>query len=215
VPALLVALAVTNTRNAWIGAFLAVSCLLAIKNWRLIILAPIIAVIGFFVAPAEVQKRVTTMFTPGQSATADPSARDRIVMWKIGADMIRDHPLLGVGPEMITPNYASYREKYPEAVNAENFHLHNNPIQIAAERGLPALGAWLWFVAAAGWSLWRQLRARRATAVAAAGFAAVVSMFAAGMLEYNFGDSEFLILFLGMITLPFAAAKEDSREARG
>ena len=203
VPALLVALAVTNTRNAWIGAFLAVSCLLAIKNWRLIILAPIIAVIGFFVAPAEVQKRVTTMFRPADSASADPATRDRLVMWKIGADMIRDHPLVGVGPEMVSKK------------DGVTFHLHNNPIQIAAERGLPALAAWLWFVATAGWSLWRQLRARVATAVTAAGLAAVVSMLAAGMFEYNFGDSEFLILFLGMITLPFAGARADSREARG
>ena len=29
---------------------------------------------------------------------------------------------------------------------------------------------------------------------------------AAGLFEYNFGDSEFLMLFLGLITLPFAAA---------
>jgi hypothetical protein len=30
-------------------------------------------------------------------------------------------------------------------------------------------------------------------------------MIAAGMFEHNFGDSEVLILFLGLITLPFAA----------
>jgi hypothetical protein len=30
----------------------------------------------------------------------------------------------------------------------------------------------------------------------------------AGMFEHNFGDSEFLILFLGLISLPFAAAAE-------
>jgi hypothetical protein len=35
----------------------------------------------------------------------------------------------------------------------------------------------------------------------------VVSMLAAGMFEYNFGDSEFLMLFLSVITLPFAAAR--------
>jgi hypothetical protein len=31
-------------------------------------------------------------------------------------------------------------------------------------------------------------------------------MLAAGLFEYNFGDSEFLMLFLILITLPFAAA---------
>jgi hypothetical protein len=41
--------------------------------------------------------------------------------------------------------------------------------------------------------------------------AAVVSMLGAGMFEYNFGDSEFLMLFLVLITMPYAVAKR--REA--
>jgi hypothetical protein len=32
-------------------------------------------------------------------------------------------------------------------------------------------------------------------------------MLAAGLFEYNFGDSEFLMLFLVLITLPFAALR--------
>jgi hypothetical protein len=32
-------------------------------------------------------------------------------------------------------------------------------------------------------------------------------MLAAGMFEHNFGDSEFLMIFLVLITLPFAVAK--------
>jgi O-antigen ligase len=202
VPALLAALVVTNTRNAWIGAFLAISILLAIKNWRLVIIAPVLAALAFAVAPGAVKQRANSLLNP-----SDPASRDRVVMWKIGADMIRDHPFFGVGPEMIPVLYESYRAKYPEAVNARNPHLHNNPIQIAAERGLPALALWLWFVAAAGVATWRQLRARVAPAVAAAGLAAVIAMLAAGMFEYNFGDSEFLMLFLGLITLPYAASR--------
>jgi hypothetical protein len=31
-------------------------------------------------------------------------------------------------------------------------------------------------------------------------------MLAAGQFEYNFGDSEFLMLFLVLMTLPYAAA---------
>jgi O-antigen ligase len=199
-PALLVALAVTNTRNAWIGAFLAMMCLAAIRNWKLIALPPVLALVAFMIAPGAVQQRAFSIVDP-----SDPSNVDRIVMWKIGADMVRDYPLLGVGPEMIQRKYEEYRRPYPEAVNAVNPHLHNNPIQIAAERGLPALAAWLWFIGAALWEVWRQLRARVAPAVAAAGLAAVISMLAAGMFEYNFGDSEFLMLFLGLITLPHAA----------
>jgi O-antigen ligase len=45
VPALLVALVVSNTRNAWIGTFLAVSVLLMIRNWKLVFIAPAIAIV--------------------------------------------------------------------------------------------------------------------------------------------------------------------------
>ena len=36
-------------------------------------------------------------------------------------------------------------------------------------------------------------------------------MLAAGLFEYNFGDSEFLMLFLVLVTLPYAA---DARRRR-
>ena len=38
----------------------------------------------------------------------------------------------------------------------------------------------------------------------------MVAMFAAGLAEYNFGDSEFLMLFLVLMTLPYAAKPEGS-----
>jgi len=202
VPALLVALIVTNTRNAWVGTFLAVTVLLAIRNWRLVIVAPIVATLALLVAPGLVKARAASIFD-----TSDPANRDRMVMWHIGADMVRDHPIFGVGPHRIQDVYVDYRQKYPEAVNITNPHLHNVPIQIAAERGLPALAAWLWFIVVAARDLWRQMRARVAPAVAGAGLAALIAMLAAGMFEYNFGDSEFLMLFLGLLTLPFAAAR--------
>jgi len=216
VPALLVALVVTNTRNAWIGTFLAVSLLLGIRQWKLVIIAPIVAVIALVLAPGLVQQRAQSILNP-----QDPSNRDRIVMWKIGRDMIRDHPVFGVGPEMIQERYREYRVKYPEAVNQTNPHLHNVPIQIAAERGLPALLIFLWFVVVAGWDLWRQLRARVAPDIAGAGLAALVAMIAAGFFEWNFGDSEFLMLLLGLLTLPYAASRttgarpSDARAATG
>jgi hypothetical protein len=79
------------------------------------------------------------------------------------------------------------------------------PLQIAAERGLPALAAWGWFVLSLTVALGKRFRAGRPRFVTAAALAAVVAMLSAGLFEYNFGDSEFLMLFLIPITLPFAA----------
>ena len=38
-------------------------------------------------------------------------------------------------------------------------------------------------------------------------------MLAAGFFEYNFGDSEFLLTLLIVLTLPWAAARESSAPA--
>ena len=37
--------------------------------------------------------------------------------------------------------------------------------------------------------------------------ASVVAMLAAGLFEYNFGDSEFLMSLLILVTLPFAVRR--------
>jgi O-antigen ligase len=119
--------------------------------------------------------------------------------------MIREHPMTGVGPDMIPRLYAQYRD--PGGVQDVNPHLHNVPLQIAAERGLPALGVWMAFIVVLGAGLARVFRAGHARTLAAGGLAALAAMLAAGLFEYNFGDSEFLMLLLVVVTLPFAAAR--------
>ena len=47
--------------------------------------------------------------------------------------------------------------------------------------------------------------------LAAAALGCMVAMFAAGLAEYNFGDSEFLMLFLVLMTLPYAANPDVER----
>jgi O-antigen ligase len=118
--------------------------------------------------------------------------------------MVRAHPFVGVGPNMVQALYAEYRG--PDAVEQINPHLHNVPMQIAAERGLPALGVWLWFIAVVLFDLVKEFR-RGDRMLAAAAMAAMAAALSAGLFEYNFGDSEFLMMLLLLITLPFAAAK--------
>jgi O-antigen ligase len=200
VPALVVALPLTLSRSAEVGVCAGVALLLLLKDRRLLALLPVLAVLFFVLAPARVTDRVESIFN-----LKNPTNFDRLVMLREGAHMIKDHPLLGIGPNMVKPLYAQYRE--PDAVNAVNPHLHNVPVQIAAERGLPALAIWLWFIVGLVVALAKQMRVKDQKMLAATGLAAVTSMLAAGMTEYNFGDSEFLMLFLVLVTLPFAATR--------
>ena len=87
-------------------------------------------------------------------------------------------------------------------------HLHNVPMQIAAERGLPALGMFIWFVVSAVIGLRPLLDRSRHRPLAAVALGALAAMLTAGLFEYNFGDSEFLMLLLIILTLPFAADRD-------
>ena len=199
-PALVVALVFTFTRSAWVGACVGVGLLLILKDFRLLALAPVVVGLFFAVAPSSLTSRFYSIFD-----LKDPSNRDRIAMFQAGTQIIASDPLTGVGPNVLQQVYPQYRKT--TAVEQTPPHLHNVPMQIAAERGLPALAVWVWFVVAAIRGLLARMRGDRPRYLAAAGLAAVGAMLAAGFFEYNFGDSEFLLLFLVLLTLPWAAAR--------
>jgi O-antigen ligase len=199
-PALLVALTMTLTRSAWVGVSVGVGLLLVLKDLRLTALIPVVIALLFALAPDSVTDRLMSV-----SNLRDPSSRDRIAMFQTGAAMIRDHPLAGVGPNMVERVYPQYRDR--DSVQKVNPHLHNVPLQIAAERGLPALAIWIGFVAMLAAAVFRLFRTSADRTLPAAALAAIGAMLAAGIFEYNFGDSEFLMLFLVIVTLPFAAAR--------
>lgn len=204
-PALVVALALTSTRGAWVGACAGVAVILSLKNIRLVGVVPAAVLVVLLLAPQGITARMASVFD-----MQDPTVRDRVAMMRTGAAIVKDQPLTGIGPDMVPRMYVEYRD--PLAVNATNPHLHNVPLQIAAERGLPALAVWIWFVAALTAAAWRLFRSGGERVPAAGALGAVAAMLGAGMFEYNFGDSEFLMLFLVLATLPFAAARDERVE---
>ncbi len=211
-PALVAALAVTLSRNAWVGACAGIGVLLLVRDFRLIGLLPVAAALFVAIAPAPLADRFYSSFhlnSVGRaSATTESSLqsnRDRLAMIRSGLRIIKDDPLTGVGPDMVIQVYPHYRDA--EAVKQLNPHLHNVPLQIAAERGLPALAVWLWFIVILIVDFVRMRRSSVLPSIAMAGLASVVAMVAAGMFEYNFGDSEFLMLFLLLVSLPYAASR--------
>ena len=205
-PALVVALALTFTRNAWVGACVGVGLLLLLRDLRLFGVLPVVAALFIALAPPAITERAYSMFNLN-----DPTNRDRLAMVQAGTAIIKRYPLTGVGPNVMPEVYPTFRTS--AAVEQTPPHLHNVPLQIAAERGLPALAVWGWFVVTAAVTLWRRFRRDRARYLAAAGLGALAAALAAGMFEYNFGDSEFLLTLLIVLTLPWAAAREASAPA--
>jgi putative inorganic carbon (HCO3(-)) transporter len=206
VPALLAALVVSEARNAWLGALAAIVVLLALRSWKLLVAVPLLVAVLAVLSPAIARDRARSIFDP-----SDPTNRDRIAMLESGRLMIEDHPLVGVGMNMVPKEYSA-KYKTPDAVDPTDkpgdtrSHLHDVPVQLAAERGLPALAAWLVFVVVAARDLLRLVRRSATPAIAATGLSAIVAMIISGLFEYNLGHTEFLVLFLALISLPFAAA---------
>ena len=207
IPALAVVLPLSLSRNAWVGASCGAALLLMLRDLRLTAVLPVAGAIFYATAPAQILQRFYSIFN-----LHDVTIGDRFAMMRAGRKIIADHPVFGVGPNMIERVYPQYREA--DAVLKTTPHLHNVPLQIAAERGLPAAALWIWFVGAVvigAATLFRDARSEGPLRfLSAAALASVASMLAAGMTEHNFGDSEFQILFLVLITLPFAVARSRS-----
>ncbi|MBU91199.1 MAG: hypothetical protein CL475_02125 [Acidobacteria bacterium] len=137
----------------------------------------------------------------------NPNDRDRLAMAATGLKIIKAHPLLGIGPGLMERVYPAWVVDW--GFREQNPHLHNNLLQIAAERGLLGLSAWLWMMAAFGILSWRILRSVGATGPggpeASAALASLAGFLAMGMFEYNFSDSEVLMALLYVVSLPLAA----------
>ncbi len=199
---MLAAILFSLTRSAWLG--LAAALVLFLLFYRPRVLAALLplALILFFLLPAPVKKRVVSI-----TDLQDASNRDRIHMAYTGLRLFRDYPLWGVGPNNVPLAVRSDPRRYLHAQAQEvRFHLHNNFLQILAERGIFALLA---FVLAA-FFVCRDLLVRSKHAaglekhIALAALFTFVAFLVAGLFEYNFGDSEIKFLLFYFLSLPFA-----------
>ena len=197
------ALVVSQTRGVWIGAVVGLAAIAALRTPRLLAVVAAGVVLVIAVRPAALSGRLTL---------GDASSIDRYYMWQAGLDMVLDRPVFGQGPGMILSSYPRYR--WPEAPNAQQPHLHNNLLQLAAERGVPGLAFFLWWAVAT--TLAALVEARRgrtlaplepATAAAVGTLGVLAAVFAAGLFEYNLGDSEVLMLVLLVTAVPFALSR--------
>ena len=191
------------TRGVWLGSFAAGIYIVARWKPRWLAVLPVVLVMGWFVAPSILRERVHNALHP----TGDPALSIRLEMWQVGMRMIRTHPWLGVGPNNIIPEYPRYLPAGKSPIVGYHGHLHNNFLQLAAERGLPALAAWLWFMGALAWHFWRERQ--HAGWIAEAALAAWLALVIEGFFEFNFGSSPVLMLFLFLASVPAATAGWD------
>lgn len=212
--AIIVALSIVLnlTRGVWLGCFFALVYLLWRWKAKWVVALPALAVVIYLFAPRMVHERLWLALHPSR----DPALSIRFEMWQAGLNMIKAHPFVGVGPNNIPQVYDLYLPPGRAPKAGFHDHLHDNFIQFAAERGLPCLAAWIWFMAAIIWQMWKVRRrcpARRWLIDGA--IAGWVAFVVEGFFEFNFGTSPVLMVFLFVVSTPFvveqleAAAGED------
>lgn len=209
-----VALLLSQTRGAWLGVAAGSIVALALRRWHLLPLVPVVATATYLLAPPHLQGRILSTFDP-----YDRTAMERTAMWRVGAAMIADHPLLGVGPRLTDEHYHEYAEADDPYANNPPGHLHSNLVQTAAERGVLALLLWLalwiaWFYRAG--RIWKGLDEHDdlGRAAVAGSLAAMTAFHLMGCFEYNAGDSEVVTLAFLLAAWPFAVVGTPSGEAQ-
>jgi O-antigen ligase len=196
------ALALTLTRSAWVGLVVAGVFLIFLYKPKALILVPVAIALFLVFSPQPMKRRALSIFSLRNYGNTL-----RLEYLKAGGQIIRKYPLHGTGPDTVDMVFQNPEYGLSEAAR-QNVHLHNNIVQIAAERGIPTLLAWLCFMVWAFISLIGFLRSRASPVFphAAAGAASLLALFTAGLFEYNFADSEIIVLFLVLISLPFAVS---------
>ncbi len=191
------------TRGVWLGSFVGAVYLVARRFPRWLWVLPVLVTAGYFVAPRMIRQRVNQALHP----RSDKSLSIRFEMWNAGLKMIERHPWVGVGPDNIPEVYPLYLPPGKTPMIGYHEHLHSDFVQLAAERGLPCLLAWIWLMGALAWHT-LQIRGRlralqHATWILDAAFASWLAFVAEGFFEFNFGTSPVLMVFLFIASTPF------------
>jgi O-antigen ligase len=206
---LIIVLVLSMTRNSWVGLFFGVLTLCFLHSRKIFVfglgLIIVLGIISTPFLPTDVKARFRSIFT-----TKDTTNRDRIYMATIAVNIIKKHPLLGIGPGTLGTQLQYYVSEGIDK-NWRIPHLHNNILQIAAVKGLLGLAAWLLFFLKWFYDSLRFYFTNKSCCpdLIAGAIACIVAFQIAGLFEYNFGDSEILMLILFIMAIPYALSLQN------
>jgi putative inorganic carbon (hco3(-)) transporter len=174
------------------------------RRWT-VALVPVVAVAAFFLAPSFVRERTISVFRPHGETDSN---QHRVVSFRTGIEMIKAHPLLGLGPEQVNAQFQQYvPQDIPRPLPGGWYgHLHNIYLQYAAERGIPTALCLFWMLAKILYDFACGLRRKpEARFILHGAIAVVLAILAEGSFDYNLGDSEVLTMFLAVMGMGYVA----------
>ena len=177
------------------------------KRW-LVLALPVAGLALIAVSPAPVRERFDSIFHPRQNVDSNEFRR---VTFRTGLEMIKAHPIFGLGPERPGELFSQYVPKditrLPEGWYR---HLHSLYIHYAAERGIPAMLALVWMLVQMFFDFFRGARRQPpgrgdARFVLHACAAVVIGVVLEGFFEVNLGSSGVLTMFLAAAACGYVA----------
>ncbi|MFH1305558.1 MAG: O-antigen ligase family protein [Candidatus Omnitrophota bacterium] len=190
--ALMVCVALTYTRAAWIAVIISIIFLGILKSRKLLVATMIALVVLSFVIPSAMRERAISVKTPIVMVVRfeEGKMNFRMGLWVTAMKIIKQHPWAGCGLN-------SYTAVAPRYGIPEAYYPHNSYLHMAAEMGLLGLGAFLWMVAALFRTALTGIR-RIADGFYSACLAGFLAGFT-GFLIHSFVDTNFYALQLGIL----------------
>lgn len=130
----------------------------------------------------------------------DASAGLRAEVARAVASRVLLHPVLGHGMDAVHRHWNEWG--FP---GSDMLHAHSTPLQLAFDRGLPALLFWLWLMfvfwrlASRAERMWRDAPEVGAHGLALGLTGALAGFLASSVVNYNFGDAEVALLVWWMM----------------
>jgi hypothetical protein len=213
VAGLVFALAATVTRASWIGFAVSVVVMLLLTTSRRTILIAGACAIPLVLASVVLLQQKRGI---GFIDKTDQSTSWRQTVWEEGFALLINKPrhlLFGVGIDSIKGHWREWGlfDNGRQPIG----HMHSNLLQIALERGVPALIVWLLLMGVYFRMLWRFARREatedfsRGLAIGALGGA--LGFFTSGLVHYNWGDSEVVTVFYFIMGLCLVVERTNQR----
>jgi probable O-glycosylation ligase (exosortase A-associated) len=145
----------TNSRGGQIALAIQLLALVLMlkQRFRILLFVAIAGTIGYQILPAEQKARF-------DSAGQDGTSMQRLLYWKHGWQMIKDHPVLGVGYFNFAPYYARYHSDdivLKQVWKRDTAQLpHNIFIQVGTDTGFTGLAIFL-FLITSGYLMTRRI----------------------------------------------------------
>jgi O-antigen ligase len=193
-----VSMYLTQSRNVFVAVVVSLIIFGAFLNKKFLIYLFIFIAVVLLALPVQLRQRVTSIFDPAYG-----SNESRLVMWNVGWEIFKDHPLTGVGDNEITSVYRMYRIP---TYHGEGSHLHSNYFMILATKGIFGMIFYAAIFIALFLKHFKYFKTADNKADKYLIFGCIMAMISfhiSGIFEWIYGDWEILTLFLFIVSIPF------------